>query len=63
MAYVIESESIYGNIQELGGIFPTTEEAMTVCEEVWNRYAPTEKFTRFSILDQVTREVYADYEC
>lgn len=63
MAYTIECESIYGNVQKVAGVFPTAEDAMEVCEGLWNRYAPTEKFTRFSIINKETKETYADYEC
>lgn len=62
MAYTIEAETIYGNIQKVSGIFPTADDAMEVCERLWNQYAPTEKFTRFTILNS-KKEVYADYEC
>jgi hypothetical protein len=62
MAYTIECESIEGNVQKVSGIFPTADDAMEVCERLWNKYAPTERFTRFSILDE-KKEVYADYEC
>ena len=61
--FVIEYETASGEIDELGGEFPTTEDAQGVCERVWNKYAPTEKFARFTILNKDTREVYADYEC
>ena len=62
MAYTIEAETISGDIQKVGGIFPTADDAMEVCERLWNKYAPTEQFARFSILDE-KKEVYADYEC
>lgn len=63
MAYVIEYERVSGEVEDMPAIFPTTDDAMGVAEDLHRRYAPTEKFARFSILDSDTREVYADYEC
>lgn len=61
--FVIEYETASGEVDELGGIFPTIADAERVCEEVWNRYAPSEKFARFSVLNSETREVISELEC
>lgn len=63
MKFVIEYETVSGDIEEMGAEFDNTDDAMGVCERVHNKYAPTEKFVRFSIVNKETREVYADYEC
>jgi hypothetical protein len=61
--FVIEYETASGEIEEMGGLFPTSEEAQLVCENAWNRYAATERFARFSVINKETRETITDFEC
>lgn len=61
--FVIEYERASGEVGEIGGIFPTSDIAERVCEDMWNRYAPSEKFARFSVLNAETRETISELEC
>lgn len=61
--FVIEYERSSGAVEEVAAIFPTVEEAETVCENMWYRYGTTQKFARFSVLNSKTREVISELEC
>lgn len=61
--YVIEYERVSGEVEEVAAIFPTIDDAETVCENMWSRYAPSEKFARFSVLNAETRETISELEC